>query len=175
MKEVMTIGGGCYWCLEAFFQRLKGVNKVISGFSGGHVDNPTYEEVCSETTGHAEVIQVIFNPQVITYKDLLEIFFVMHDPTTPNRQGNDVGESYRSIILHHSAEQKAIAEEVIKNFVPTLYKDPIVTELKAFEAFYPGPDYHQDYYNQNPTQGYCMMVIDPEIQKLRQKFAEKLK
>jgi peptide-methionine (S)-S-oxide reductase len=175
MKEVATLGGGCYWCLEAFFQRLKGVESVVSGFSGGHVPNPTYEQVCSETTGHAEVIQVTFDPSVISYKELLEIFFVMHDPTTLNRQGNDVGESYRSIILHHSDVQKKIAEEMINMFAATLYKDPVVTELKPFGAFYPGPDYHQDYYNQNPNQGYCMVVIDPKIQRLRQKFAEKLK
>jgi peptide-methionine (S)-S-oxide reductase len=175
MKEVMTIGGGCYWCLEAFFQRLKGVEAVVSGFSGGHVANPSYEEVCSETTGHAEVIQVTFDPSVISYKELLEIFFVMHDPTTLNRQGNDVGESYRSIVLYHSDEQKKIAEDIIRDFVPTIYKDPATTELKPFEVFYPGPDYHQDYYNNNPNQGYCMIVIDPKIQKLRQKFAAKLK
>lgn len=174
-SKVATLGGGCYWCLEAFFQRLKGVEQVVSGFSGGHTVDPTYEQVCTETTGHAEVIQVTYDGSIITYKELLEIFFVMHDPATLNRQGNDVGESYRSIILYHSDEQKKIAEDTLINFAPTLYKDPIVTELKAFEAFYPGPDYHQDYYNQNRGQGYCMMVIDPKIQKLRAQFANKLK
>ncbi len=175
MKEVTTLGGGCYWCLEAFFQRLKGVESVSSGFSGGHLENPTYEQVCSETTGHAEVVQITFNPEIISYREILEIFFVMHDPTTLNRQGNDVGESYRSIILYHKDEQRLTAENMIQDFAPTLYKDPVVTEIKPFEKFYPGPDYHQDYYNQNPGQGYCAIVIDPKLQKLRQKFAAKLK
>lgn len=174
MKEVATLGGGCYWCLEAFFQRVKGVEQVVSGFSGGHVPHPTYEQVCSETTGHAEVVQITHDPSIITYREILEIFFVMHDPTTLNRQGNDSGESYRSIILYHDRDQKMIASEMITNFATTLYKDPIVTELKPFEVFYPGPDYHQDYYNQNLTQSYCMMIIDPKIQKLRQRFAKKL-
>lgn len=175
MKEVTTLGGGCYWCLEAFFQRLKGVESVSSGFSGGHLENPTYEQVCSETTGHAEVVQITFNPEIISYREILEIFFVMHDPTTLNRQGNDVGESYRSIILYHNEEQRLTAENMIQDFAPTLYKNPIITEVKPFEKFYPGPDYHQDYYNQNPGQGYCAIVIDPKLQKLRQKFATKLK
>jgi peptide-methionine (S)-S-oxide reductase len=175
MKEVATLGGGCYWCLEAFYQRITGVESVISGFSGGHEENPTYEQVCSETTGHAEVVQITFDPNVISYQEILEIFFAMHDPTTLNRQGNDVGESYRSIILYHDEAQQKTAERMITEFAPTLYKDPIVTELVPFEVFYPAPDYHQDFYNQNPNQGYCMIVIDPKIQKLRAKFATKMK
>lgn len=175
MKEVATLGGGCYWCLEAFFQRVKGVDSVVSGFSGGHVPNPTYEQVCSETTGHAEVVQITFDTDIISYRELLEIFFVMHDPTTLNRQGSDIGESYRSTILYHTEAQKDVAEDMLKGFASSLYKDPIVTELQPFEVFYPGPDYHQDYYNLNPSQGYCMVVIDPKVQKLRQKFAQRLK
>lgn len=175
MKEICTLGGGCYWCLEAFYQRIQGIEKVTSGFSGGHVENPTYEQVCSETTGHAEVVQLTFDTKIISYREILEIFFAMHDPTTLNRQGNDIGESYRSIVLYHNDEQKKIAEDMIQNFAPTLYEDPIVTEIVPFEKFYPGPDYHQGYYNQNPNQGYCTLVIDPKIQKLRQKFTAKLK
>lgn len=175
MSEIATLGGGCYWCLEAFYQRIKGIEKVESGFAGGQVKNPTYEQVCSGTTGHAEVVQVTFDPEVIPYREILEIFFAMHDPTTLNRQGNDVGPQYRSIILFHSDEQMKTAEDMIKKFAPTLYDDPIVTQLEPFETFYPGPDYHQDYYNQNSNQGYCMFVIDPKIQKLRQKFAARLK
>lgn len=175
MKEVATVGGGCYWCLDAFYQRIKGVESVASGFAGGDVENPTYEAVCDGTTGHAEVIQITFDPGVITYKEILEIFFAMHDPTTLNRQGNDVGDQYRSIILYHTDEQQIIAADMIKNFAPTLYKDPVVSQLLPFTTFYDGPDYHQDFYNQNPNQGYCVVVIDPKIQKLRQKFAAKLK
>jgi len=173
--EQATLGGGCYWCLEAFYQRVNGVDSVVSGYSGDHVDNPTSERVYMGDTGHAEVVQLTFDPSVITYRELLEIFFVMHDPTTLNRQGYDVGPEYRSIILYHSPEQRATAEDMIKNFVPTLYKDPVVTELKAFEKFWPADEYMQDFYNRNPNVGYCMVVIDPKIQKLRQKLAAKLK
>ncbi|HWB38975.1 MAG TPA: peptide-methionine (S)-S-oxide reductase MsrA [Candidatus Saccharimonadales bacterium] len=170
-----TLGGGCYWCLEAFYQRVNGVEKVVSGYSGGHVDNVTVQQVYDGGTGHAEVVQVDFDPEVISFKEILEIFFVMHDPTTLNRQGNDVGEIYRSVIFYHDADQKQIAEDMIANFAPTLYEDPIVTELKPFEAFWPADESMQDYYNRNPNAGYCMVVIDPKIQKLRQKFASKLK
>jgi len=173
--EQATLGGGCYWCLEAFYQRIQGVEKVESGYSGGHVDNPTADRVYRGDTGHAEVVQLTFDPKVIAYREILEIFFVMHDPTTVNRQGYDVGEEYRSIILYHSDEQKQIAEDMIKHFAPTLYKDPIVTQLVSFEKFWPAKEYMQDFYNRNPNQGYCMIVIDPKIQKLRQKFAAKLK
>jgi peptide-methionine (S)-S-oxide reductase len=174
-QQIATLGGGCYWCLEAFYQRIEGVESVVSGYSGGHVDNPTVAGVYEGDTGHAEVVQVTFDPSVITYKDILEIFFVMHDPTTLNRQGHDVGEEYRSIILYHDAEQQAVAEDMIANFAPTLYKDPIVTQLVPFEKFWPAEETMQDFYNRNPNAGYCMVVIDPKIQKLRQKFATRLK
>jgi peptide-methionine (S)-S-oxide reductase len=173
--ETATLGGGCYWCLEAFYQRVNGVEKVVSGYSGGHVDNPTADRVYQGDTGHAEVVQLSFDPKIITYKEILEIFFVMHDPTTLNRQGNDVGDEYRSIILYHDGTQKQTAEDMIENFAPTLYKDPIVTHLEEFTKFWPADEYMQDFYNKNPNQGYCMVVIDPKIQKLRQKFAAKLK
>jgi peptide-methionine (S)-S-oxide reductase len=173
--ETATLGGGCYWCLEAFYQRIEGVDSVVSGYSGGSFENPTSEDVYAGGTGHAEVVQVTFDPTVITYRDILEIFFVMHDPTTLNRQGNDVGEIYRSVIYYHDEEQKQVAEDMIANFAPTLYKDPIVTQLEPYDKFWPADETMQDFYNRNPNQGYCMVVIDPKIQKLRQKFAARLK
>jgi len=173
--EQATLGGGCYWCLEAFYQRIRGIEKVESGYSGGHTDNPTVNQVYEGNTGHAEVVQLTYDPSVITFREILEIFFVMHDPTTLNRQGNDVGDEYRSIILYHDNEQKQVAEDMIKNFAPTLYKDPVVTQLVPFEKFWITEESMQDYYNRNPNAGYCMVVIDPKIQKLRQKFASKLK
>ena len=173
--EQATLGGGCYWCLEAFYQRVNGVEQVVSGYSGGHVDNPTSERVYMGDTGHAEVVQLTFDPKVVSFRELLEIFFVMHDPTTLNRQMYDVGEEYRSIILYHDTEQQKIAEDMVTSFAPTLYKDPIVTELKAFEKFWPADETMQDFYNRNPNVGYCQVIIDPKIQKLRQKFAAKLK
>lgn len=172
--EIATLGGGCYWCLEAFYQRVKGVINVESGYSAGTTENPTAREVYKGTTGHAEVVQITFNPALISYTEILEIFFVMHDPTTLNRQGNDVGDEYRSIILYHSDTQKNTAQEMISSFATKLYKDPVVTELLPFEKFWPAEANMQNFYNQNPTNGYCMMVIDPKIQKLRQKFAAKL-
>lgn len=175
MKEVATLGGGCYWCLDALYRRIKGVESIVSGYSGGYVENPTSDQVYSMTTGHAEVVQVTFNPRVITYKEILEIFFAMHDPTTLNRQGPDVGEIYRSAIFYHSDEQKKIAEDMIKNFAPEYYKDPIVTQLEPYEAFYPATEDQQDFYNSGRRPDYCAFVIDPKIQKLRQKFAAKLK
>jgi peptide-methionine (S)-S-oxide reductase len=175
MSQIATLGGGCYWCLEAFYQRVRGVKSVVSGYSGGHVDNPSSERVYQGDTGHAEVVQVTFDPSVISYRELLEIFFVMHDPTTLDRQGNDVGEWYRSVIFYHSEEQREAADDMIKNFAPTLYKDPIVTLAQPFEKFWPADEYMQNYYNNNPSAGYCTVVIDPKIQKLRQKFAAKLK
>lgn len=175
MSEIATLGGGCYWCLEAFFQRIKGVEKVISGYSGGHLDNPTTKRVYRGDTGHAEVVQVSFDPKVISYREILEIFFVMHDPTTLNRQGPDVGDEYRSVILYRDDEQKKTSKEMIENFAPKLYKNPVVTELKPFEKFWPADEYMQDFYNKNPRAGYCMIVIDPKIQNLRAKFASKFK
>lgn len=173
--ETATLGGGCYWCLEAFYQRVKGIEKVVSGYSGGHVADPSPERVYQGNTGHAEVVQLTFDPKVITFRDILEIFFVMHDPTTVNRQGHDVGDEYRSIILYHNDEQKKIAEDMAKSFAAPLYKDPVVTQIVPFEKFWPANEYMQDYYNKNPNAGYCLVVIDPKIQKLRQKFATRLK
>jgi len=173
--EQATLGGGCFWCLDAFYRRVNGVTKVESGYSGGHVDNPSMARVYEGDTGHAEVVQVTFDPAVISYREILEIFFAMHDPTTLNRQGNDVGDEYRSVIFYHSEQQKRIAEVMIQTFVPSLYKDPVVTQLVPLEKFWPADEDNQDYFAKNPNAGYCMVVIDPKIQKLRQKFAQKLK
>jgi peptide-methionine (S)-S-oxide reductase len=174
--ETATLGAGCFWCVEAVFDDLKGVDDVISGYSGGHTKNPTYREVCSETTGHAEVVQVKFDPNVISYADILRVFFTVHDPTTLNRQGNDIGTSYRSVIFYHSPEQKQTAEEIIKEITDEkLYDDPIVTEVVEATDFYSAEDYHQEYYANNPTQGYCMAVVAPKVGKFRQKFANRLK
>lgn len=173
--ETATLGGGCYWCLEAFYQRVNGISKVVSGYSGGHLDHPTAERVYRGDTGHAEVVQLTFDPSVITYREILEIFFVMHDPTTLNRQGNDIGDEYRSAIFYHNEGQKQVAEDMMANFAPTLYKDPVVTQLVAFEKFWAAEEYMQDFYNKNPNAGSCQVVINPKIQKLRQKFASKLK
>lgn len=175
MSEQATLGGGCYWCLEAIYQRLNGVDKVESGYSGGHFDNPTADDVYRGDTGHAEVVQITFDPKIITYRQLLEIFFAFHDPTTPNRQGNDVGEWYRSVIFYHDDEQKNVAEDMIEHFAPTLWKDPIITQLEPLIRFWPADEYMQDYYNKNPTAGYCQFIIDPKIQKLRAKYAKMLK
>lgn len=175
MEEIATLGGGCYWCLEAFYQRVKGVKKVISGYSGGQLENPTTELVYGGGTGHAEVVQVIFDPEIISYKEIIEIFFVMHDPTTLNRQGHDVGDEYRSIILYRNESQQKTALDAAKIFAADLYKDPVVTQIEKFEIFWPADEYMQDYYNKQPNAGYCKIVIDPKIQKLRQKFSAKLR
>jgi peptide-methionine (S)-S-oxide reductase len=175
MAEIATLGGGCYWCFEAIYQRLIGVENVVSGYSGGHTEKPTVDQVYAGNTGHAEVVQVTFDPEQISYRELLEIFFVFHDPTTLNRQGNDVGDEYRSIILYHNQEQQQVAADMLKNFAPGLWGNPIVTQLQPFETFWPAAEYMQDFYNRNPAQGYCMVIIDPKIQKLRQKYAGKLK
>ncbi len=174
-KALATLGGGCYWCLEAFYQRVNGVDSVTSGYSGGHIDNPTSERVYMGDTGHAEDVQLSFDPSVITYRELLEIFFVMHDPTTLNRQGNDVGTEYRSVIFYHDEPQKTEAEDMAATFAAELWSDPIVTEIAAFQEFWPADEHMQDFYNKNPGVGYCQIIIDPKIQKLRQKFAAKLK
>lgn len=175
MAHLATLGGGCYWCLEAIYQRLHGVTKVESGYSGGHLDNPTADDVYRGDTGHAEVVQITFDPNSIEYRTLLEIFFVFHDPTTLNRQGNDVGEWYRSIIFYHDDGQKQTAEDVIANFAPTIWKDPVVTKLEPLTRFWPADDYMQDYYNKNPSAGYCQFIIDPKIAKLRQNYSKLLK
>ena len=173
--SLATLGGGCYWCLEAFYQRVRGVDSVVSGYSGGHVDSPTAERVYRGDTGHAEVVQLAFEPSIIDYRELLEIFYVMHDPTTLNRQGNDVGDEYRSVIFYHDNEQKRIAEDLTAGYAAKLWSNPIVTQVVPFEKFWPADDTMQNFYNNNPTAGYCMVIIDPKIQKLRQKFAAKLK
>lgn len=175
-KELATLAGGCFWCLEAVFDELRGVEKVVSGYSGGHVVKPTYEQVTSGSTGHAEVVQITFDPQVITFKELLEVFFTIHDPTTMNRQGADVGTQYRSAIFYHSAEQQTVSEKVIADLTAAqIWKNKIVTEVKKFDAFYKAEQYHQRYYELNPDQAYCRMVIEPKVIKFRKQFLPKLK
>ena len=174
--ETATFGSGCFWCTEAVFQDLKGVHKVESGYSGGHVRNPSYREVCNGTTGHAEVIQITFDPEVISFEDLLYVFWRTHDPTTLNRQGADVGTQYRSAVFYHNEMQKAAAEKSKKETDESgLWANPIVTEITPFTNFYKAEDYHQNYYLSNPYQPYCQMVIDPKISKFRKAFADKLK
>lgn len=173
--ETATLGGGCYWCLEAFYQRIKGIEKVVSGYSGGHVDNPTAERVYRGDTGHAEVVQLTFDPKVISYEEILEIFYVMHDPTTLNRQGSDVGDEYRSVIFYHGDVQQKIATKVTHDFAAPLWPNPIVTEIKPLDTFWPADQGMQNYYNTYPSAGYCQIVIDPKLQKLRQKFSNKLR
>jgi peptide-methionine (S)-S-oxide reductase len=171
-----TLGGGCFWCLEAVYQELRGVTSVVSGYSGGQVVNPTYEQVCSKTTGHAEVVQLTFDPSVISYKEILEVFFTIHDPTTPNRQGNDVGPQYRSVIFYHDEAQKQTAKEVMAQFEQEkIWNAPLVTQLVPLEAFYKAEDYHQNYFRTHPNTGYCAMIIQPKVAKFRKKFLEKLK
>ena len=175
-NQIATLAGGCFWCLEAVFDDLKGVESVESGYSGGHVPNPTYKQVCSDTTGHAEAVRITFDPAVITYADLLRVFFAIHDPTTLNRQGNDVGSSYRSAIFFHDEEQKKSTETIIKEITDAkLWPDPIVTELAKFDAFYIAEDYHQEYFKKNPYQGYCQVVIAPKVAKFRKQFVDRLK
>ncbi len=174
--ETATLGAGCFWCVEAVFDDLKGVTDVVSGYSGGHTENPTYREVCSETTGHAEVAQITFDPAELSFADLLRVFFAVHDPTTLNRQGNDVGSSYRSAIFYHSDEQKRVAEEIIKEVTEAgVYDKPIVTEVTKFDKFYPAEDYHQEYFANNPTQPYCAAVVAPKVAKFRKQFLGRLK
>ncbi len=174
--ETATLAGGCFWCLEAVYDELKGVTDVVSGYAGGTVDRPSYQQVCSGTTGHAEVVQITFDPKVISFRDLLDVFFTIHDPTTLNRQGNDVGTQYRSAIFYHTPEQKAIAEETIRDLeAKKLWRDPIVTEIVPFTTFYPAEDYHQEYYANNPYQPYCQIVVAPKVAKARKAFVEKLK
>ncbi|MBK9314256.1 MAG: peptide-methionine (S)-S-oxide reductase MsrA [Acidobacteria bacterium] len=174
--EQATLAGGCFWCLEAAFLELRGVEHVISGYAGGHVDNPTYQQVCSGLTGHAEVVQIAFDPRVITFKDLLEVFFTIHDPTTLNRQGYDVGTQYRSAIYYHSEEQKTIAEAAIAEITAAgIWDDPIVTEVTPLPHFYPAEDYHHRYFENNPNQPYCRAVVEHKVAKVRQKYFQRLK
>ncbi len=175
-NEVATLGGGCFWCIEAVFEQLDGVTKVVSGYSGGFVSNPTYEAVCNGTTGHAEVVQITFEPSVITYKELLTVFFSVHDPTTMNRQGADVGTQYRSVIFYHSSEQQKEARDLINQLSrETIFNSSIVTQLLPFTEFYKAEAYHQDYYKLNQNQRYCQLVISPKIDKFRKEFEAKLK
>jgi peptide-methionine (S)-S-oxide reductase len=172
--QTATIGGGCFWCLEAVYLEMKGIEKVVSGYAGGHKPNPTYQEVCSETTGHAEVVQLTFDDTVTSFSDILKVFFVIHDPTTLNRQGNDVGESYRSIVLYHDSAQLETAQDVITE-VQSLWDNTIVTELKPLEVFYPAETYHQNYFARNPFQPYCMGVVAPKVSKFRKNFLEQVR
>jgi peptide-methionine (S)-S-oxide reductase len=175
-RELATFGGGCFWCVEAIFERVNGVESAESGYSGGQVLNPDYKQVTSGTTGHAEVVQITYDPNVVSYKELLEIFFKTHDPTTLNRQGADVGTQYRSIVLYHNDGQRDLAGEVIKKLEEEgIWKDPIVTTVEPFEAFYSAEAYHQEYYENNPNQGYCRLVINPKVEKFEKVFKEKLK
>lgn len=173
--EVATLGAGCFWCVDTIFRELRGVTKVVSGYAGGTREYPSYEQVCTGATGHAEVVQISFDPSVISYRDLLDVFFTVHDPTTLNRQGADVGTQYRSVIFVHTPEQREIAEQAIADItVQQLWDDPIVTPVVDATEFYPAEDYHQDYYTNNPNQGYCRMVIAPKVAKFRSKYLAKL-
>ena len=175
-KETATLAGGCFWCLEAVYEQLLGVQQVVSGYSGGHVPNPTYSQVCTGSTGHTEVVQVKFDPGVISFKELLEVFFTIHDPTTLNRQGADVGTQYRSAIFYHGPEQRVTADQAMAEVKKAgIWRQPIVTEASPLEEFYPAEDYHQGYFRQNPYQGYCSAVIAPKVAKFRQKYLAKLK
>jgi len=174
--ETATLAGGCFWCIESVFNRLRGVESAVSGYMGGHTANPTYTDICNGDTGHAEVVQVRFDPAEISYRELLEVFFTLHDPTQLNRQGNDVGTQYRSAIFWHTPEQKAEAEAVIAELAASKQFDaPIVTEVTAATTFYPAEDYHQGYFEQNPHQPYCQFVVAPKVAKARAKFASRLK
>ena len=174
--QVATLAGGCFWCLEAVFDDLKGVDSVESGYSGGDVDDPNYEQVCGGNTGHAEAVRVTFDPAILSYYDLLKVFFSIHDPTTLNRQGGDTGTQYRSAIFYHDEVQKATAHQVIREFTENgLWADPIVTEVVAFDKFHMAEEYHQEYFKKNPFQGYCRVIIAPKVTKFRQKFVDQLK
>jgi methionine-S-sulfoxide reductase len=171
--DTITLGGGCYWCMEAIFQRLKGVENIESGFSGGAMKNPTYREVCTGQTGHAEVVQITYDGSIVSFPEILKIFFTMHDPTTLNRQGNDRGTQYRSVIFYRNEQQKMTAEDLIKALNKSnAYPAPIVTEVKPFEVFYKAEDYHQNYYNENSEEGYCRFVIQPKIEKFEKVFKD---
>jgi peptide-methionine (S)-S-oxide reductase len=175
-KEQATLGGGCFWCLEAVFVALRGVDRVVSGYMGGSVENPTYQQVCTGSTGHAEVVQITFDPEVISYRELLEIFFTIHDPTTRDRQGADVGTQYRSVIFVHSPEQLEVARHLMAELKEArVYGQPIVTELAELAVFYPAEAYHQSYFERNPAQPYCQAVVAPKVAKLRKLYVQKLR
>jgi peptide-methionine (S)-S-oxide reductase len=176
ISEVATLAGGCFWCIEVIYDELIGVTDVVSGYMGGKTQNPTYRDVCSGSTGHAEVIQVTFDPSVVSYREILDVFFTIHDPTTPNRQGNDVGTQYRSAVFYHSDAQRQTATQAIADFNrEKIWDRPIVTEVTAAQTFYPAEHYHQQYYVNNPEQGYCQIIIAPKVAKFRQKFLSRLK
>lgn len=170
-----TLGGGCFWCLEAIYQEVKGVTGVVSGYAGGTKDNPTYEQTYYSNTGEAEVVQITFGPSAVSYRQLLEIFYYIHNPTTPNQQGYDKGAEYRSIIFYHDEEQRVVAEEVTKTFAPTLWDDPIVTEIVPFTKFWTAEEFHQNFYKNNPEAGYCQVIINPKLAKFREHFKDLLK
>jgi peptide-methionine (S)-S-oxide reductase len=175
-QEIITLGGGCFWCLEAVFSELRGVEDVVSGYSGGSVPDPSYQQICTGATGHAEVVQITFDPDIISFKELIEIFLTIHDPTTLDRQGADVGTQYRSVIFYRTKEQEKVAREVIKEFeVVKIWRAPIVTELAPFKVFYPAEAYHQEYFKRNPDQMYCSVVISPKLAKFRKRYLTKLK
>lgn len=175
-EQLATLGGGCFWCLEAVYLGLRGVNRVMSGYAAGHVQNPTYEEVCGKQTGHAEVVQIAFDPAELSYADLLRVFFTIHDPTTPNRQGNDAGPQYRSIILTHDAAQRETAESVIAEIAAErIWPAKIVTELEPLEKFWPAESEHHNYFARNPWSGYCQAVVAPKVQKFKKSFADRVK
>ena len=173
-REFATLGGGCFWCLEAVFEELQGVVDVESGYAGGHVPNPTYRQVCEGSTGHAEVVRIEFDPAVIPYRAILEVFFAVHDPTTLNRQGSDIGEQYRSVIFHHGEAQKAVANEVIREAQES-FDEEIVTQLLPAGGYWRAETYHQEYFRHNPAQGYCMVVVAPKVEKFRRSFAARRK
>jgi len=176
MTQTAVLGGGCFWCVEAAINQLEGVQSVVSGYMGGHVANPTYQQVCGGRTGHVEVAKITFDPSIISYNDLLHVFFTLHDPTTLNRQGNDVGEQYRSVIFYLDQEQKKTAEDVIAELTrEQVFPDPIVSAIEPAATFYPAEDYHQDYFANNPYQPYCLAVVSPKVKKIREKFASRLK
>jgi peptide-methionine (S)-S-oxide reductase len=174
--ETILLGGGCFWCLEPIYDALEGVHDVVSGYAGGQTVNPSYEQVCSGRTGHAEVVRVTFDPEKVSLREILEVFFVIHDPTTLNRQGNDVGTQYRSVVFYSNPTQKAVVFDVISSFEASkVWDDPIVTEVSEAPTFYPAEDYHQNYFERNPFQGYCRVIIAPKVMKFRQRYADKLK
>jgi peptide-methionine (S)-S-oxide reductase len=174
--EIATLAGGCFWCLEAVYQDMEGVRSVASGYMGGHLDNPSYQDVCMGTTGHAEVVQLTFDPEVTSYREILEVFFAIHDPTTRNRQGNDAGTQYRSAIFYHDESQRAAAEELIRELnAEGIWSSPIVTEVQPAVRFYKAEDYHQEYFRNNPQQPYCAYVVAPKVKKFHDKFAAKLR
>jgi peptide-methionine (S)-S-oxide reductase len=175
-EEVATLAGGCFWCIEAVFKEVKGVQRVISGYTGGKKENPTYEQICNDNTGHAEAVDITFFPDVISYREILEIFFTIHDPTTMNRQGNDAGTQYRSAIFYHNEGQKTIAGQVIKEINDAhIWDAPVITELKPYRKFFSAEEYHRDYFERNPMQSYCQVIIAPKVAKFRKKWESKLK